>query len=139
MSLRSADDGREAPRAQGVDGAGGYGKYGQVKELSYAGGKTIVSDELAEALTNYAQILASNGDSGVIDIPAVGEDGTVGMARLLLGPASQIIAEPVTTDREPLDDASVVADLTARTRAAGVQHALPIDPDLAATLEDYSL
>jgi hypothetical protein len=100
-----------------------------VKELNYAGGKTIVSDELADALTDYAQVLAANGDSGVIDIPAVGEDGTVGMSRLLLGPASQIIAEPITVDPLDLDDSEVIAELIARTRAAGTQHALPMDPD----------
>lgn len=109
-----------------------------MKELIYAGGKTIVSDELAEALTDYAQIMASKGDSGVIEIPAIGEDGTVGTARLLLGPASQIIAEPVTSDHSELDDAEVIAELKARIRAAGTQHALPMDPD-EVTPEDYAL
>jgi hypothetical protein len=119
----------------------GLAKYEGVKELIYAGGKTIVSDQLAEALTDYAQILAANGNSGVIDIPAVGEDGTVGTSRLLLGPASQIIAEPVTVDTPELDDREVVDELNARIRAAGVQHALPVDPDDSAdsASEDYAL
>jgi hypothetical protein len=109
-----------------------------VKELIYAGGKTIVSDELAEAITDYAQIMATNGDSGVIEFPAVGEDGTVGMSRLLLGPASQIIVEPVTAEPSNLDDTEVIAELKARIRAAGTQHALPIDPD-DITPDDYAL
>jgi hypothetical protein len=109
-----------------------------VKELIYAGGKTIVSDELAEALTDYAQIMASNGDSGVIEFPAVGEDGTVGMARLLLGPASQIIVEPVTAEPQGFDDTEVVAELHARIRAAGVQHALPVEPEDLSS-EDFAL
>ena len=111
---------------------------GYVKELKYAGGKTIVSDELAEALTDYAQILAANGDSGVIEFPAVGEDGTVGTSRLLLGPASQILAEPVTTDSKVLDDSHVIAELKHRIRAAGVAHPLPMDPDDLAP-EDFAL
>jgi hypothetical protein len=109
-----------------------------VKELIYAGGKTIVSDDLAEALTDYAQILASKGDSGVIEIPAIGEDGTVGTSRLLLGPASQIIVEPVTVDQAELDDADAITELRARIKAAGVQRAVPMEPD-AANSEDYSL
>jgi hypothetical protein len=109
-----------------------------VKELIYAGGKTIVSDELAEAITDYAQVMATNGDSGVVEIPAVGEDGTVGTARLLLGPASQIIVEPVTVQDHDLEDGAVIADLKARIRAAGVQHALPVDPEDAPT-EDFAL
>ena len=109
-----------------------------MKELIYAGGKTIVSDELAEALTDYARILATNGDSGVIEFPAEGEDGTVGTARLLLGPASQIIVEPVTADSKGFDDSDVVEELRARIRAAGVAHAMPMDPDDAAT-EDFAL
>ena len=110
-----------------------------MKELIYAGGKTIVSDELAEVLTDYAQILASKGNSGVIEIPAVGEDGTVGTSRLLLGPASQLITEPVTSDARELDDRDVIEELRSRIRAAGVQHALPVDADDTATSEDYSL
>ena len=109
-----------------------------MKELIYAGGKAIVSDELAEALIDYAQILAAHGDSGLIEIPSVGEDGTVGMSRLLLGPASQIIAEPVTAEQPQFDDSEVIAELKTRIRAAGAQHAMPMDPDDAAP-EDYSL
>ncbi len=111
---------------------------GRVKELKYAGGKTIVSDELAEALTDYAQILAANGDSGVIEFPAVGEDGTVGTSRLLLGPASQILAEPVTTDSKVLDDSHVIAELKHRIRAAGTAHPLPMSPEDLAP-EDFAL
>ena len=103
-----------------------------------AGGKTIVSDELAAAITDYAQVMASVGDSGVIEFPAVGQDGTVGMSRLLLGPASQIFVEPITTDGSNLDDTEVVAELRARIRAAGVQHAAPMEPD-DSTPEDYAL
>lgn len=110
-----------------------------MKDLIYAGGKTMVSDELAAAITDYAQVMAANGDSGVVEIPAIGEDGTVGTARLLLGPASQIMAEPVATDHVDLDDAAVIAELRARIKAAGVQHALPVDPDDGATTEDYAL
>jgi hypothetical protein len=109
-----------------------------VKELIYAGGKTIVSDELAEVITDYAQVMAAKGDSGVVEIPAVGEDGTVGTARLLLGPASQIIVEPVTVEDHQLDDEAVIKDLRARIHSAGTQHAQPMDPDDAAD-EDYSL
>lgn len=112
-------------------------KYGEVKELIYAGGKTIVSDALAEALTDYAQVLAANGESGVIDIPAVGEDGTVGTSRLLLGPASQIMAEPVTTDSPGLDDSEAIAELQARMRGGAVQYARPIDPEDSIS-EDYA-
>ena len=109
-----------------------------MKELIYAGGKTIVSDKLAEALTDYAQVLAAHGDSGVVDIPAVGKDGTVGTSRLLLGPASQILAEPVTVDTQGLDDSEVIAELKQRIRAAGVQHAVPMTPEDMAP-QDYSL
>jgi hypothetical protein len=129
--------GRELSPAQGVVYCRAWTKHEDVKELIYAGGKTIVSDELAEALTDYAQILAANGESGVIDIPAVGEDGTVGTSRLLLGPASQIMAEPVTTDSPDLDDSAAIAELKARTHGAGRQNARPIDPDESAP-EDYA-
>jgi hypothetical protein len=123
---------------QGVVGRRPSAKYEDVKELIYAGGKTIVSDDLAEALTDYAQVLAANGESGVIDIPAVGEDGTVGTSRLLLGPASQIMAEPVTTHSPSLDDSAVIAELRARTRGSGAHSAMPMDPD-EVYREDYPL
>jgi hypothetical protein len=129
---------RQLRPAQGVVGRRARTKHGDVKELIYAGGKTIVSDALAEALTDYAQVLAANGESGVIDIPAVGEDGTVGTSRLLLGPASQIMAEPVTTDAPDLDDSEAIAELKARMRVGAVQYARPIDPDDSEP-EDYAL
>jgi hypothetical protein len=112
-----------------------------VKELNYAGSKTIVSDQLADALTDYAQALAATGASDVIDIPSVGEDGTIGRSRLLLGPASQIIAEPVTVDASSvydLDDADAIAELKRRIRNAGAQHALPLDADDTST-DDFAL
>jgi hypothetical protein len=103
-----------------------------VKELIYAGGRMIVSDDLAEALTDYAQALATRALSDVVDIPSVGEDGTVGVSRLLLGPASQIVAEPVTVDptgRPEIDDTDAIADLRKRSAGAGSSHALAFAAD----------
>jgi hypothetical protein len=105
-----------------------------VKELIYVGGRMIVSDELAEAVTDYAQALAIRALSDVMEIPSIGEDGTVGTSRLLLGPASQIVTEPVTVDpagHPPLDDSDAIADLRKRTKATDGSHALAIPPDEA--------
>ena len=83
----------------------------------YAGDELLTGDDIAEALLEYGQALAQNGTASKVQIPTVEPDGSRSTTTVLVGPASQIVAKPATTDVEELRDPAVVADLAARTRA----------------------
>jgi len=73
-----------------------------MQEVSYAGGRFVTSDEVADALLSYAAALANAERAATIDVPAVAPDGP-GVVKVLVGPASQIVAEPIAQDGPELD------------------------------------
>ena len=88
-------------------------------QIQYAGNTLITGSDIAHAVLAYAQALASKGDSATITIPVLHDDGSVVPAELLIGPASQLIAERYESDAPEIDDADVVGrlnDLTAKLR-----------------------
>lgn len=50
---------------------------------------------IAEALLDYAQALAEADTSATVEIPTMNDDGSPGHSQLLVGPASQLISEPL--------------------------------------------
>jgi hypothetical protein len=69
-----------------------------MKILSYSGESVLTSDRIGDAVIDYARALAAENAADVIDIPVVNEGGTgpdaQGIARLLVGPTSQLIIIP---------------------------------------------
>jgi len=88
-----------------------------VKIIVYAGDELLTGDEIADALLEYGQALALHGLAATVDIPTLEADGSRSTTKLLLGPASQIVARNGKVAVEELQDPGVVADLVARTRA----------------------
>ena len=66
-----------------------------MQRIHYAGDELVTGSEIAEALMEYAAVLAQQRTAASIDIPVVHADGSIGTASLLLGPASQLVSEPV--------------------------------------------
>ena len=81
-------------------------------QIQYAGNTLITGSDIAHAVLGYAQALASKGDSATITIPVLHDDGSVVPAELLIGPASQLIAEPYESDAPEIEDADVVGWLS---------------------------
>ena len=80
----------------------------RMKRVHYVDDSFLTGDELADALLEYAEALAKQSTSASIDVPALLADGSTGMVKVLVGPASQLFAvpEPPTGD-ELLDDAAL--------------------------------
>jgi hypothetical protein len=95
--------------------------------VHYAGGSVLTGDAIAAALLDYASALARRASSATVDIPVREEDGSQGIAQVLIGPASQFVTthEPGPGD-EILDD-ELVERFTAATRTLDSSAARPLD------------
>lgn len=89
-----------------------------MKRIGYAGGSFLTGDRIADAVLDYAAVLARAAQADRVRIPALGVDDSVRMLDLVVGPASQFIAEPVDVPGDELLDADLVADLELRGRRA---------------------
>ncbi len=93
-----------------------------MKRIYYAGTSMVTGDRLAAALLGYAQALASNRSSTSIEMPVLLADGSPGIALVVLGPASEIVAMPAPAGDavvgEIVDDA-LEARLLMLTRELG--------------------
>jgi hypothetical protein len=88
-----------------------------MKMIVYAGGEYTTGDQIAETLMEYSRALAEEETAQNVDIPIVHEDGTVGTATFLIGPSSQIVAEPVETEHDELVDPETVERLRSMMRS----------------------
>lgn len=70
-----------------------------MKEIAYAGGSFVTSDEIAEALFKYAAALGIADRAATVDVPAFGIPAPG--VTVLVGPASQLMAEPVDESGAP--------------------------------------
>jgi hypothetical protein len=69
------------------------------------------------AVLEYCAALADEEAAETLRIPVLKADGSRGTAMMLVGPASQIVAQDAETPFEELVDPETVALLTSRTRA----------------------
>lgn len=101
-----------------------FGSYEWVmKRIHYASGSLLTGDEIADAVVRFAATLARNAAAAEVRAPAILDNGEVGETLLLLGPASQILAETETFEGAELRSDDFVADLDKRMGAFGPQRA----------------
>ena len=86
-----------------------------VMTIMYAGEELMTGDDIADALLTLSVALAERGAASTVEIPTVRDDGTRSTVKVLVGPASQIVAIPVESAFEELRDVHVVAHLSAMT------------------------
>jgi hypothetical protein len=67
-------------------------------EVTYAGGSFITSDEVAEVLVEYAAALANADRAATVEVPVGGLETGDTSLRVLVGPASQLLATPVVSE-----------------------------------------
>ena len=60
-----------------------------MRELFYAGGSAIISDQTCKAVLRYARALARANTSDIVVFPALTDKHRKGYAHFLIGPASQ--------------------------------------------------
>lgn len=85
-----------------------------MKRILYAGGSFLTDDVVADALMEYARVLAIVDSADVVEVPGIDADGTVQTMRLLIGPASQLLATSTDEVVSGLDVDSALSDLRER-------------------------
>jgi hypothetical protein len=88
-----------------------------MRKLHYAGGSVIISDQVCKAILRYARALAKADKADLVVMPALTEGNQVGMAHIIIGPASQLLSVPTEDLTIDLEDAGMVVILESRTRA----------------------
>jgi hypothetical protein len=92
-----------------------------MKRIYYSSGSVLTGDRIAEAVIEYAEVLALRDTSDTIDVPISLAGGGVGRAQLLIGPASQLVLVPAESEPdedlpvEELEDPDTLAELDRRT------------------------
>lgn len=82
-----------------------------MRRISYAGSAFYTGDALAAALMEYARALARHDIADTVFVPGRTMQGDVDKVELLIGPASQIVSEPVELVGPELEDAELVTHL----------------------------
>ena len=97
-----------------------------MRRMRYAGGTFLTGDREAEAILRYAAALANADRAAPLFVDGLDEDGNLDRYELLIGPASQIMAEPAPhRDGLPAPDGLLVeiderlADLAWRPPSEG--------------------
>jgi hypothetical protein len=86
--------------------------------IIYAGAQYLTGDEIADALLAYSRALGDDDRAEIIEIPVQETDGSIGTAKFLIGPSSQIVTTPVDTQKPELEDPDLVQKLHQLTRHA---------------------
>ena len=90
-----------------------------MERIHYAGGVLLTGSDIADAIVDYAAALAARRTAASIDIPVRTVDGRTARAHLLIGPASQLVTEPIDAadGEDELVDEELVANLRSATTA----------------------
>ena len=83
--------------------------------IHYAEGAVLTGTTIADALVDYAQVLAATASAATVHIPTRESDGSIGRATFLLGPSSQIVAVDTESRFDEVRDDDLVRFLEAET------------------------
>lgn len=114
---RTFSAGAAAARGNPLDARAAPWFAALMRRIVYAGGTFYTGDAIAEALLEYARALARQGTADTVFVPSHTAEGDTGATELLIGPASQLVSEPVDLAGDDLTDEGLVErlrDLTAR-------------------------
>jgi hypothetical protein len=90
-----------------------------MQRIYYAGDVILTGTVIATALLSYAAALARNSESQPVTFPARRDDGSLHDVTVLIGPASQLIAESVDSEFDEVTDDALVARLGELTALLG--------------------
>lgn len=96
-----------------------------MQRVFFCTGATFVTgDDIADAILEYAWVLAQYGRHDLVRVPTRRPDGSTGRSTLLIGPASQLSSEDAVDVGEELLDRQVVLGL--KDRSAHLREPLPV-------------
>ncbi|MEI5583860.1 MULTISPECIES: hypothetical protein [unclassified Agromyces] len=83
--------------------------------IHYSGDSVLTGSAIAAALLEYASALADVRASATVRIPTRLPDGSIGHSTVLIGPASELIADEEPGEHDEVVDEELVAYLVAQT------------------------
>jgi hypothetical protein len=92
-----------------------------MKTIHFGKSTILTSDDVADAVIEYAAALCNGNCADVVRVPSVAQDGTASITAMLLGPASQIVIVDADVDELEKEHPVFVARLQAA--AATFPHA----------------
>ncbi|WP_285114947.1 hypothetical protein [Leifsonia sp. fls2-241-R2A-40a] len=98
-----------------------------MKRIHYASGSLLTGDDIADVIVRFAAALAVTNGAAEVHAPAVVDGGSTGEVLLLLGPASQMLAEEESYGGGELHDERFVSDCEHKIAALGPQRATYVE------------
>lgn len=95
-----------------------------MKNIRYDSSILLTSDDVANAVIEYAAALSGGDRADTVAVPCVAPDGTMTTTKILIGPASELVVEDAEEDVLEADDPQFVARLRAAADTFG--HNKPI-------------
>jgi hypothetical protein len=89
-----------------------------MKYIRYDNTAILTSDDVADAVIEYAAALSGGDRADTVAVPAVAEDGTM-TTKILIGPSSEVVVEDAEEDELELENDEFVARLRAAARTFG--------------------
>ena len=87
-----------------------------MKRIIYASGDFLTDDTIADALMDYASVLAIVGSADVVKLPGLDGDGAIQEMQLVVGPASQILSMTTDEPHREMNAAQAADELHERAR-----------------------
>lgn len=80
-----------------------------MQRIHYSGASLVTGDDIASCVVEYASALARTGACAQLTLPVRLNDGGVGSATILLGPASQLVTVTEPSPFEKFDAPELVS------------------------------
>ncbi|WIB33085.1 hypothetical protein [Curtobacterium sp. MCSS17_005] len=90
-----------------------------MKHIHYDSSMILTSDDVADAVIEYAAALAGGDRANTVAIPSVAHDGTMTTTKVLIGPSSEIVVEDAEEDELEVEDREFVTRLRAAAETFG--------------------
>jgi len=97
-----------------------------MKHVTYADKSLLVDDDTADALIEYAALLARNGDADTVEVHAFSSDGDEVSATFLLDVGAPLMAETSHSSLPDPDNREVLAYLLEQMRRLAAP--IPVSP-----------
>lgn len=109
-----------------------------MERIHYVDGSVLTGSAIAQALLGLAGALARKGSSATVNIPTRLDDGTIGNATFLLGPASQMVAASEPSPFPEIVDDDLVDSLDLQSNRLAVPRVEAADQPRAESIANTS-
>jgi hypothetical protein len=102
-----------------------------MKRIYYGEADFLVGDEAADALVDYAVLMAKLGTADSVQVEVIGPDGNAEMASFVIGPATILMVETTRSELSEPDNAAAIRYMAERTQELSREGSTMLfDPDV---------